>query len=179
MIMRRSAVLLYCIVLAGCAGIAPGAPEPAPWSWEIVRSGAPNFASKNNADLVVVGVRFRNELRTDQVLVLARSDFLASTPDGNPVSVAGLLFSSQSAREVKQMSGVGNRETAEMLFEIRGSMRYPFVTTPGPVEIVIGAQQSYVQGLLLDRPEGHSGARLRFGSLPELEIELPDVPPTQ
>ena len=178
MIMDRGLILLYCIVLAGCAGAAPDVPDTQPWHWEIVRSGVPKFAGKNNADLIVVGVRFRNESSTDRTLVMDRSAFQANTPDGKPVSITGLLFSSQSAREVKQMSGVGNRETAEMLFEIRGSMRYPFVATPGPVEIVIGGQQSYVQGLLLARPEGQSRARLRFGSLPELEIELPDVAPT-
>jgi hypothetical protein len=177
--MLQKLALLSCIVLSGCAGNAPDASDPQTWTWELVRSGVPNFEGKNNSELIVVGVRFYNQLTTDETLVVTQSAFQAKAVDGTPMSVAGLLFSAESARSVKQMSGIGNRETAEMLFEVRGSMRYPFVATQGPVDIVIEGQRSYVQGLILDRQPGQTVARLRFGTLPELEFELPDVASTQ
>ena len=55
----------------------------------------------------------------------------------------------------------------------------PFVRPRGPVEIVVGGQRSYVQGLILARPHEQTKARLRFGALPEIEFELPDVAPTE
>ncbi len=177
--MLRKLALLSCVVLSGCAGNAPDASDPQTWVWEFVRSGVPNFEDVSNNELVVVGVRFRNQLETDQSLAVAHSTITATTLDGEPIPIEGLLFNSQSIQSVKMMSGNVTRENTEMLYQVRDTMRFPFVKTRGPVEIVVGGQRSYVQGLILVRPPGQTKARLRFGSLPELEIELPNVAPIQ
>lgn len=179
MIILRMVPLLLLLALSGCAGTVESTPDGSSWSWEVVRSGVPNFEGKNNGDLIVVGVRFHNQLTLDQTLVVKASDFSASTMESEPVEVFGLLFQGRGGSGAKSMSGVGDSQNTELLFDVRGEARYPFIRSQGPVEVVVGGQRSYVQGLILDRQPGQTVARLRFGTLPELEIELPDVAPTQ
>jgi hypothetical protein len=170
--------LLLVLALSGCAGTVENTPDTSSWSWNVVRSGVPNFEGKNNRDLVVVGVRFHNQLTLDQTLLVEVSSFSASTMESEPVEVFGLLFQGRGSSGAKSMAGAGNSENTEMLFDVRGEARYPFIRSQGPVEVVVGGQRSYVQGLVLVRRPGQTAAKLRFGSLPELEIELPDVAPT-
>jgi hypothetical protein len=178
MIILRMVPLLLLLALVGCAGAIENKPDASSWTWEVVRSGVPNFEGKNNRDFVVVGVRFHNRLTLDRPLVVKVSDFSAGTTESEPVEIFGLLFQGRGGSGAKSMSGVGNSENTEMLFDVRGEARYPFIRSQGPVEVVVGGQGSYVQGLVLVRRPGQTVARLSFGGLPELEIELPDVAPT-
>jgi hypothetical protein len=176
--LRRMA-FLSCLALSACVGSAEKTPDEPTWAWEVVRSGAPNFEGKNNDDLIVIDVKFRNELLTDQTLVVSQSAFIARELDGSPVEVVGLLFNPRGSGGSKGMTSKGDPETTEVLFHVGGMSRLPFLKTYGPVEVMVGGQRSYVQSLILARPPEQTAVRLRFGALPELEIGLPDGRPAQ
>lgn len=175
----RQMALLSCLALSACVGSAEKTPDATTWAWEVIRSGVPNFEGKNNDDLTVVDVRFRNGLLTDQTLVVSQSAFIARELDGSPVEVVGLLFNPRGSGGTTSMTNKSDPETTEMLFHVRGTSRLSFFKTYGPVEVIVGGQRSYVQSLILARPPEQTAVRLRFGALPELEVRLPDDRPAQ
>ncbi len=173
MMMRKT---FRCLLVGlGWVSLASGQSLPLPWSWEFAAGRVPAFEEKRkeNKQWLVVEVLFRNNQTTDQKLVVAKENFQATSQNGKPIEILGLLFRMQNFEGAKRMRYVGGMKHMETLSEGQGESAIWFYHSPGPVEVVVEGGKSYKQRVLVARPKGKKPFRLKFGNLPDLEIPLP------
>ncbi len=173
----KVAVANLACILGGvaCAGRGWAKSAQPPWTWEFHLSRVPKFQErgKENQRLLVVEVEFKNNLTTEQNIVMEQGKFRASTKKGKPLEILGLLFSMKYAGGAQRMVYVGGIKHMETLYETEGGASSMLIDSPGPVEVYINPGKAYIQRILLTRPKGKKTLLLNYEGLPELEISPP------
>ena len=177
-----------CWVFLACAfaGLATGIPAAAQstavkWTWKFLESRVPNFEGEEeqNNQTLMVGIQFRNQRPTEQIIILSPDKFRAIVDDGHETSIVALLFALKGRTGAKSISFTTQKDNNDPTIkpkhfvDQRNGARVTYVRALGNVKIVVSGNRSFVQGLLIRKPKRAGGLKLRFDDLPDLRLNAP------